>query len=162
MHNQFKDVCKFNNEELKHYNYFLEVVKLDEILLENVIVIKGFVFFFVNAKDYFKTRKYLPHLRNKLSKKVVIVRNEKNFTKMLFSFFPDAYIHDIKYSYNKEKSQIEVNLDFLTGEEFAIGVGSKGEYLKVVNSLFNNHIISQGLKIGVNIKLRKNFRYNFF
>lgn len=161
VNDHFKVKCKFNNQELQHYNYFNELTKKDSLILNNVIIKNGFVFFFINSRDYFKAKKYLSILRKRLKRKVIIVRNEQNFIRMLFSFFPDTYIHDIIFSLDEEKKQLNIELFFLTGEEYGIASGTSGLYVQVVNLIFNRSIKNPNFKFSVNIqcKLTKTLTY---
>ena len=44
---------RYSNDELKYYQYFYEKTK---VYPEHVIMIKKFIFFFVNNEDYFKSK----------------------------------------------------------------------------------------------------------
>ncbi|MEJ2251729.1 MAG: hypothetical protein P8Y97_18980 [Candidatus Lokiarchaeota archaeon] len=89
------------------------------------------------------------------------MRNEQNFIRMLFSFFPDTYIHDIIFSLDEEKKQLNIELFFLTGEEYGIASGTSGLYVQVVNLIFNRSIKNPNFKFSVNIqcKLTKTLTY---
>lgn len=64
---------RFFNRELNLHQYFHDKTK--KIYPENVIVIKNFVFFFVNNKHYFRAKLFLHSMRKQLNKKVLIIRN---------------------------------------------------------------------------------------
>ena len=84
----------YSNFELKLREYFYEKT---EIYPENVILTENFIFFFVKSQDYFKARLYLGSFRKYLESKILIIRAEKVLIKLLFGFFPDPYIHDLKF-----------------------------------------------------------------
>ncbi len=85
-------------------------------------------------------------------KKVLIIRNEKKLIKLLFSFFPDIYIHDIQIYYNTSPKELKAIILFLTFEERGIAIGKNGNYIKAVNKIFQNNIILQNNKISIKIK----------
>ncbi len=62
---------KYTNEEIKLHHFFKNKTNLYP---ENVLIRKGFVFFFVKTTEYFKSKKYLKSMRNKLKDKVIIIR----------------------------------------------------------------------------------------
>jgi hypothetical protein len=138
------------------------VTENDSVKLEYVLLKERFVFFFVDSNDYFKAEKYLSTLRKRLARKVIIIRNEKNFIKLVLSFFPDTYIHNIILSFNKENKEIIVELSFLTAEEYSIAVGHNGEYLNLINSFFRNQILISENDLKLEIKCKKDFSYTLY
>jgi len=93
---------KYNNKELKLYQYFYKKTKF---FPEYIVVLNQFIFIFVNNAIYFEAKLYLNSIRKQLEKKVVMIRAENTLIKLLFSFFPDPYIHDIKIEINEENGK---------------------------------------------------------
>jgi hypothetical protein len=128
---------RYKNDELKYYHYFYQKFKVKP---ENIIIIGNFVFFFVKGSEFFKVKAHLGSLRRKLGSKVLIIRAEKTLITLLFSFFPDLYIHDIVSSMNKYKGNINITIYFISFKERGIAIGRKGEYIKAVNEIFKKYI----------------------
>ncbi len=128
---------RYSNKELIYYLYFYQKTK---IIPEHLIVLKNYIFFFVKNQDYFKTKLYLNSFRRNLGSKVLIIRAEKTLIRLLFGFFPDPYIHDIKSEINKYTGTINITIYFLSFEERGIAVGRNGEYIKAVNEIFEKYI----------------------
>ncbi|NHJ24355.1 MAG: hypothetical protein EAX89_07260 [Candidatus Lokiarchaeota archaeon] len=129
---------KFSNEELLLFHFFH---KITEIYPRNVIIIKNFVFFFINNENYFEAKSKLPYMRKRfVQKKVVIIREEDTLIKLLFAFFPDPYIHDLRIEINVETGKREIIIGFLSFIERGIAIGCKGNYIKAVNRIFENHM----------------------
>jgi hypothetical protein len=129
---------RYRNDELKYYRFFFQKFKVKP---ENIIIVGNFVFFFVNGSDFFKVKAHLGSLRRNLGSKVLIIRAEKTLITLLFSFFPDLYIHDIVSSMNKYKGNINITIYFISFKERGIAIGRKGEYIKAVNEIFKKYII---------------------
>ncbi|TFF96495.1 MAG: hypothetical protein EU544_00550 [Promethearchaeota archaeon] len=129
---------KYLNRELYLHQYFCQKTR---IIPENVIICQNFIFFFVENKDYFQAKKHISRLRKTLSKyKIQIIRAEHIFIKLLFSFFPDIYIHDVHLEFNNKATHNFVDILLLSYEERGIAIGGKGDYIKVVNEIFNSYI----------------------
>jgi len=128
---------KYTNEEIKLYHFFNYKTNLYP---ENVLIRKGFVFFFVKTTEYFKSKKYLKSMRNELKDKVIIIRAEKTLIKLILGFFPDTYVHEIILDRDCT-GKIFVNLHFIFYEDRGIAIGRRGEYIKVVNEIFKKDII---------------------
>lgn len=132
-------IKKFSNFELKLLTYFYK--KTNGIYPESIIIINQFIFFFVKSENYFISKQYLKSIRRELaSKKVLIIRVERIFINLLFSFFPDVYIHDIKIDTNSRSDQKVISLYFLIAEERGIAIGRNGDYIKAVNRIFKDFI----------------------
>ena len=127
----------FRNEELKYFSYFYQKTN---VYPENIIIIRNFVFFFVKGSDFFKVNAHLGSLRRSLGNKVLIIRVEKILINLLFSFFPDLYIHDIVSRMNKYTGNINITIYFISFEERGIAIGRNGEYIKAVNEIFKKYI----------------------
>ena len=133
-------INKFTNFEIKLYKYFL---KKTHVYPKNVININNFVFFFVNNEDYFLAKNYLNSIRKELIKKALIVRAENTLITLLYSLFPDLYIHDIRIEWNVYSGKREISVNFLSFKERGIAIGCNGDYIKTVNHLFEKNIIFQ-------------------
>jgi hypothetical protein len=141
----------YSNIELKYFQYFH---RKTNIIPEHVIVInrsksfsetvektRKFVFFFVKSEDYFKALFYKRSIRREIGNKVQILRVENVLVNLLFAFFPDPYIHDVKFS--KKKNFIFLTIYFLSFEERGIAIGRSGDYIKAVNEIFEKFVILQ-------------------
>ena len=133
-------VRKYSNFELKLSKYFFN--KTNGIFPEFIVVIDKFIFFFVKKDRYFTSKIYLDSIRREISpRKVLIIRAENVFINLLFSFFPDLYIHDIKIEVDDKTGEREVTLYFLNYKDRGIAIGRKGEYIKCLNDLCQRYII---------------------
>ena len=129
---------KYTNLELKLLHFFHEKTK---IYAENIIIIKNFILFFVRNDIYFKAKVFLSSLRKQFnSKKILIIRVENTLITLLFSFFPDPYINNVKLEINKKTGENLINLSFISFEERGIAIGRSGEYIKAVNEIFKNNV----------------------
>ncbi len=133
-------VIKFTNFEIKLYEYFLQKTG---VYPQNIITIDNFVFFFVNNEDYFKAKDHIKTIRKELIKKALIIRAENTLINLLYSLFPDLYIHDIKIEWNFYSGKREISINFLSFKERGIAIGRNGDYIKTVNDLFNKYILFQ-------------------
>ena len=144
---------KYNNKELKLYQYFYKKTKF---FPEYIVVLNQFIFIFVNNAIYFEAKLYLNSIRKQLEKKVVMIRAENTLIKLLFSFFPDPYIHDIKIEINEEngKKIKTIIIYFLSFEERGIAIGRRGAYIKAVNEIFEKYIIYEKKALPINLKCK--------
>lgn len=133
-------INKFTNFEIKLYKYFL---KKTHIYPQNVININKFVFFFVNNEDYFSAKNHINSIRKELIKKALIIRAENTLINLLYSLFPDLYIHDIRIEWNVFSGKREISINFLSFRERGIAIGCNGDYIKTVNQLFEKNVILQ-------------------
>ncbi len=146
-------IKKFSNLELKLLNYFYK--KTNGIYSESIIIIDQFIFFFVKSENYFTSKQYLNAIRRELvNKKILIIRIEKIFINLLFSFFPDVYIHDIKIDINSKSYRKEIAIYFLIAEERGIAIGRNGDYIKIVNKIFKNYIIFENNDSPLEVKCK--------
>ena len=146
-------VRKYSNFELKLGKYFYNKTK--GIYPEFIIVIGKFVFFFVKNESYFISKFYLDSMRREIkSKKVIIIRVENVFINLLFSFFPDLYIHDIKIEKDESSGVREISLYFLTYKERGIAIGRKGEYIKSLNELCQKFLVLENRITPLEIKCK--------
>ena len=129
---------KFSNKELLLFHYFHDSTNT---FPRNVIVVKNIVFFFLDNENYFEAKLKLPYLRKKFqSRKVVIVREEEVLVNLVFGFFPDPYIHNIRIQRNYHTGQIIIIVGFLSYEERGIAVGCNGDYIKAINRIFEAYV----------------------
>ena len=146
-------VRKYSNFELKLSKYFY--TKTKGICPEFIVVIDKFIFFFVSKEKYFISKSYLDSIRREITpKKVIIVRAEKIFINLLFSFFPDLYIHDIRLESDDSSGKREISVYFLTYQERGIAIGRKGEYIKSLNELCKKFVILENRNTPLEIKCK--------
>jgi len=146
-------VRKYSNFELKLGKYFYNKTK--GICPEFIIVIDKFIFFFVKNENYFNSKFYLDSMRREIkAKKVIIIRFENVFINLLFSFFPDLYIHDIKIEKDESSGVREISLYFLTFKERGIAIGRKGVYIKSLNELCQKFLVLENRRLPLEIKCK--------
>lgn len=127
---------KFSNTELKFLKLFFEKTNIFPV---SVILVDKFVFFFVKSGDYFTAKPYLKKLRHIIkSRKLLVIRIETTLIKLIFSFFDDIYIHNVRMNENPKRNIIDVL--FLSYKDRAVAVGKEGKYIKTINYLFKNYI----------------------
>lgn len=148
LYQKVKFIKKFSNKELIFLQYFCEKTT---VFPENVIIIENLIFFFVKGRDYFKARLYRNSFRKNLERKILIIRAEKVLIKLLFGFFPDPYIHDLKLV-NKQNGSKTVIVYFLSFKDRGIAIGRKGEYIKAINEIFEKFVILEDVETPIKIK----------
>ena len=85
---------------------------------------------------------YLNSIRREINpRKVLIIRYEKIFINLLFSFFPDLYIHDIRIEHNATSGVREISVYFLTYKDRGIAIGRQGEFIKILNELCKKYVL---------------------
>ena len=130
---------KFFNEEINLYHFFHHITKIYPV---NIIVCNEFIFFLVKNEDFFNVKIFLTKLRALLKdKKILVIRSETTLIKLLFSFFPDTYIHDIALHIVESTAEILITIYFIIYEDRGIAVGRGGKYIKVINYIFENYIV---------------------
>ena len=129
---------KFSNNEIKLYHFFRNNTGVNP---DNVIFISPYIFFFVSSEDYFKAKRLLKKIRTKLiNKKVLIIKSESTLIRLLFSLFPDTYIHDIILNIDEYGRKI-ITLIFYFYEDRGIAIGTSGNYIKIINRIFDEYIL---------------------
>ena len=129
---------RFSNKELLLFHFFYDSTK---IFPRNVIIVKDIVFFFLDNEKYFEAKLKLPYFRRKFqNRRIILVREEGVLVNLIFGFFPDPYIHRIRIERNVNTGQIVVIVGFLSYEERGIAIGCNGDYIKAINSIFENHV----------------------
>lgn len=144
---------KFSNTELLIYQFIASKTK---ICPKAIIIVKNIIFVFVSNEEYFRATTSLPFFRKHFRlQKLVLVRDEQVFVKLLFGFFPDPYIHDVKIVRKIYSGALEVDIGFLSFEERGIAIGSNGNYIKAVNELFEKYVIFEdGKDFSLRIKCK--------
>ncbi len=140
---------KYTNRELNLFRFFNEQTKIDP---QSVIIYSPFIFFFVNNSDYFKAKTFLKKLRTQLREKTLIIRGETTLKGLIFSFFPDVYIHDIKLEKDQKVQRCILNVSVLSFEERGIAIGANGEYIKIINELFKKYITFERKNVKIIVK----------
>ncbi|MFX0104063.1 MAG: hypothetical protein ACFE75_01060 [Candidatus Hodarchaeota archaeon] len=149
-------IKKFSNYELKLREYFYQ--KTAGIYPEFIIVINKFIFFFVRKGNYFHSKAYLSSIRRDITdRKILILRVEEILINLLFSFFPDLNIDDIKIELDNNSGRREISVYFLFFEERGIAIGRNGEYISAVNEIFNNYVVfeNKGTPLEVRCKYKE-------
>ncbi len=141
---------QFSNLEIGLYQYFFNKTG---IYPKNIIIYRDFIFFFVSNQDFFLIYKHLTSIRREIiKKKILIVRDENSLITLLFSFFPDIYIHDIALEKLESDGKFQIIISFLSFKERNIAIGKDGKYIKAVNNIINNYITFQKDNISIRIK----------
>ncbi len=144
---------KYSNFELKLREYFFE--KTEGIYPVFVVVIRQFIFFFVKKQHYFSSKVYLDSMRRELGdRKINILRIEKILINMLFSFFPDLNIENVKIEFNNHSRNREISIYFLFFEERGIAIGRNGDYIRAVNEIFEKFIMFENQNTPLKIKCK--------
>lgn len=129
---------KYSNVELNLITLFRLKTK---IFPDNIIIRNNFIFFFVKSEDYFKAKMFLGSIRKIFpDKKVLIIRAERILRNLLFGFFPDTYIHDIRLEIDSNTENKTATVLFLSFVERGIAVGRSGDYIKAVNDIIKNFV----------------------
>ena len=129
---------KFSNFDLRLLTYF---ARITGVFPENIISLGAFTFFFVAPRHYLEVKGFLKDLRRKLkSRKILILRTEQKLLNLIFSFFPDLYIHDLHVNHEKDSSRCVITVSLLTFAERGIALGRKGKYIKTVNKLLEEYL----------------------
>ncbi len=147
---KIKIKMKFSNKELSLLRFFNNKTKFYP---ETIIVFKDFIFFFVrDSNEYLIAKSNLNYLRKQLQAKILIVRAEKILKRLLFSFFSDPYIHDLKLDINKLSGLRTITVYFIFFKDRGIAIGRNGDYIKAVNEIFEKYIIFEEKIAPVKIK----------
>lgn len=141
---------KFFKDEIFLYHFFKNITK---IYPDNVIFISPYIFFFVKSEDYFKAKRLLKTIRTKLlNKKVMIIKSESTLIRLLFSLFPDTYIHDVIVNRINEKNTRTITIIFYFYEDRGIAIGRSGNYIKIINRIFEEYILLENSNGSLEIK----------
>ena len=130
---------RYTNYEILLHHYFYGLCK---VYPKNIIIINNFVFFFIENRHYFDVRYFLSLMRKQMqNKKLLIIRDEKTLIRLLYNFFPDPYVHDIRVYRNIYTGKKDIIVGFLSFVDRGIAIGCKGEYIKAVNTLFEKYVV---------------------
>jgi len=144
---------KYSNFELKLREYFFE--RTHGIYPDFVVVIRQFIFFFVKKQHYFSSKVYLDSMRRELeNKKIIIIRIEETLINMLFNFFPDLNIENVKIEFDNQSSKREISIYFLFFEERGIAIGRNGEYIRLINEIFERYVIFENENATLKVKCK--------
>ena len=146
-------IKKYSNFELKLREYFAQKTK--GIYPEFIVVIDQYIFFFIKKKYYFGSKMHLDSMRRQLNKrKILIIRIEKILVNLLFSFFPDLNIEDIKIEVDNISGRREISVYFQFFEERGIAIGRNGDYIRAVNYIFENYVVFENKNRPLKIKCK--------
>lgn len=146
-------IKKYSNFELKLREYFAQ--KTEGIYPEFIVVVNQYIFFFVKKKYYFSSNMHLTSMRRQFNKrKILIIRIEKILINLLFSFFPDLNIDDIKIEVDNVSGRREISVYFLFFKERGIAIGRNGDYIRAVNSIFENYVVFENNTTPLKIKCK--------
>jgi hypothetical protein len=130
---------RYTNYEILLHHYFYGLCK---VYPKNIIIINNFVFFFIENRHYFDVRYFLSLMRKQMqNKKLLIIRDEKTLIRLLYNFFPDPYVHDIRVYRNIYTGKKDIIVGFLSFVDRGIAIGCKGEYIKAVNIFFKKYVV---------------------
>lgn len=140
---------KYSMNEFYLYHLFL---KTTGVYPDNVILVPPYVFFFAKNENYYQGKRKLKVLRKKLpNKKIMIVKSESTLIRLLFSLFPDTYIHDILLDIKENGTRL-ITILFYFYKDRAIAIGRKGTYIKTINRIFNIYICLENNSAPLEIK----------
>lgn len=140
---------KFSNNEIKMYDFFRNNTGVNP---DNVILMPPYVFFFVSSEDYFEAKRLLKKIRTKLiNKKVMIIKSESSLIRLLFSLFPDTYIHDVIVDINESGTRV-ITILFYFYKDRGIAIGRNGTYIKIINSIFDEYVYLESYNTPIEIK----------
>ena len=140
---------KFSNHEIKLYLFFRNNTGVNP---DNVIFISPYIFFFISSEDYFKAKRLLKKIRTKLiNKKVLIIKSESTLIRLLFSLFPDTYIHDIIVDTNQSGTRV-ITILFYFYEDRGIAIGRNGTYIKIINRIFDEYVYLENYNTPIELK----------
>ncbi|TKJ22478.1 MAG: hypothetical protein CEE43_06190 [Promethearchaeota archaeon Loki_b32] len=146
-------IKKYTNYELKLREYFHNKTK--GVYPEFIVVINQFIFFFVKKKDYLNSNMHINSMRRQITKrKILIIRIEKILINLLFSFFPDLNIDDIKIEFDDQSGNREISVYFLFYEERGRAIGRNGDYIRAVNHIFENQVVFENNNIPLKVKCK--------
>jgi hypothetical protein len=147
---------RYTNREILLHHYFYEWCK---VYPKNIIIINNFIFFFIENQHYFNAKDFLLLMRRQMqNRKLLIIRDENRFIRLLYNFFPDPYVHDIRVYRNIYAGRIDIVVGFLSFVDRGIAIGCKGEYIKAVNVLFKKYVIfdkDDGFRVNIKCEVIK-------
>jgi len=146
-------IKKYKNFELKLREYFYS--RTNGIYPEFIVVINQFIFFFIKKENYFSAKMYLNTMRREIAeRKILIIRTERILMNLLFSFFPDLNIDNVKVESDNESGRREISIYFLFYKERGIAIGRNGDYIRAVNEIFKNHVVFENRNTPLQVKCK--------
>ncbi|MFX0001514.1 MAG: hypothetical protein ACFE9Q_15795 [Candidatus Hodarchaeota archaeon] len=146
-------VKRYSNFELLLREYFAK--KTNGIYPEFLVVINNYIFFFVRKKYYSISKMHLDSIRRQnIKRKIMIIRVEKILINLLFSFFPDLNIDDIKIEFDNKSGSREISVYFLFYEERGIAIGRNGDYIRAVNEFFEKYVVFENRNKPLKVKCK--------
>ncbi len=146
-------IKKYKNFELKLREYFYS--RTNGIYPEFIVVINQFIFFFIKKENYFSAKMYLDAMRREITeRKILIIRTERILMNLLFSFFPDLIIDNVKVESDNESGKREISIYFLFYKERGIAIGRNGDYIRAVNEIFKNHVVFENRNTPLQVKCK--------
>jgi hypothetical protein len=73
---------------------------------------------------------------------------------MLFNFFPDLNIENVKVEFNNQSRKREISIYFLFFNERGIAIGRDGEYIRAVNEIFDNYVVFENKNTPLKVKCK--------
>ncbi len=146
-------IKKYKNFELKLREYFYS--RTNGIYPEFIVVINQFIFFFIKKENYFSAKMYLDGMRREITeRKILIIRTERILMNLLFSFFPDLIIDNVKVESDNESGRREISIYFLFYKERGIAIGRNGDYIRAVNEIFKNYVVFENRNTPLQVKCK--------
>lgn len=147
---------KFYNKELYYLSYFFKITRIEPV---SIIIKNNYLLFLVKNEDFFNARENLNRLRQRLKNfKVLVIREEPTLLRLIFSFFPDTYIHDIHLERENFSKNIMITLYFIFDMDRGIAVGNNGVYINTINYIFNNSVnFQRNIKYKIKIQCKRKF-----
>jgi len=126
------------NEEIEYMKFFMSKTK---IYCQNIIHYKNYIFFFVKPYLFQKANKYLAQLRYALiGKKVLIIKQKRRIIDLIYTFFPNVNIRKLELLIKNNTGDLELLIFIPHFKERGIAVGKAGNYIKIVNEIFEEFI----------------------
>ena len=126
------------NEEINYMKFFFFKTK---IYCENIINYKNYIFFFVKSYLFREANEYLAQLRKYLTgKKILIIKQKKRIIDVIYTFFPNVKIRKLELLIKNHSGDLEVLIFIPQIKERGIAVGKAGNYIKIVNEIFEKFI----------------------
>lgn len=81
----------------------------------------------------------------------MIIKSESSLIRLLFSLFPDTYIHDVIVDINESGTRV-ITILFYFYKDRGIAIGRNGTYIKIINRIFNDYIFLENYNTPIEIK----------
>ena len=89
-------------------------------------------------------------MKTQNKQKVLIIKSESTLIRLLFSLFPDTYIHDIIVDIKNGTRLITILFYFF--EDRGIAIGRNGTYIKIINRIFDEYVYLENYNTPIEIK----------